>query len=136
MSKEEAVASCRKLSLVEKAFRNLKTVWLQVRPVYHKTDDRILAHVFICMLAYYLQWHMQRRLVSLFAIDGTGKDRKWSFSLVMASLRQISLNPVRMGKVQFEQLTVPIFYFSGKIKAEYLSLFCNIYFGNRLSNGT
>jgi len=59
------------------------------------------------MLAYYLQWHMQRRLGLLFASDGRGKGHKSSFSLVMASLRQISLNPVRMGKVQFEQLTVP-----------------------------
>jgi len=107
MSKEESVASCRKLNLIEYAFRNLKTVWLQVRPVYHKTDDLILAHVFICMLAYYLQWHKQRWLVSLFASDGRGKNLKWSFSLVMESLRQISFNPVRMGKVQFEQLTVP-----------------------------
>jgi hypothetical protein len=107
MSKEEAVASYKKLSLVEEAFRNLKTVWLQVRPVYHKTDDRIRTHVFICMLAYYLQWHMQRRLVPLFESDGRGKGRKWSFSSVMASLRQITINPVRLGKVQFQQLTVP-----------------------------
>jgi len=59
------------------------------------------------MLAYYLQWHMQRRLVPLFESDGRGKGRKRSFSSVMASLRQITINPVRMGKVQFERLTVP-----------------------------
>ncbi len=58
------------------------------------------------MLAYYLQWRMQRRLVPLFESDGRGKGRKWSFSLVMASLRQISINLVRMGKVAFEQVTV------------------------------
>jgi hypothetical protein len=49
MTKEEGVASYKKLSLVEEAFRNLKTVWLEVRPVYHKTDDRIRSHVFICI---------------------------------------------------------------------------------------
>jgi len=59
------------------------------------------------MLAYYLQWHMQRRLGPLFESDGRGKGRKWSFTSVMASLRQITINPVRMGKVQFERLTVP-----------------------------
>jgi len=78
-----------------------------MQPAYHKTDDRIRTHVFICMLAYYLQWHMQRRLVPSFESDGRGKGRKWSFSSVMASLRQISINPVRMGKVHFQQVTVP-----------------------------
>jgi hypothetical protein len=107
MSKEEAVASYRKLGLVEEAFRNLKTVWLEVRPVYHKTEDRIRTHVFLCMLAYYLEWHMQRRLAPLFEGDGRGKGRKWTFPSVMASLRQITIDPVRMGQVQFEQLTVP-----------------------------
>jgi hypothetical protein len=59
------------------------------------------------MLAYYLQWHMQQRLAPLFASDGRGKNRKWTFSSVMRSLRQITINPVRMGKVEFEQVTVP-----------------------------
>ncbi|MDH7502676.1 MAG: hypothetical protein QHJ82_08195, partial [Verrucomicrobiota bacterium] len=107
MSKEEGVASCKKLSLVEQAFRNLKTVWLEVRPVYHKTDDRIRSHVLICMLAYYLQWHMQQRLAPLFASDGRGKGRKWTFSSVMERLRQITLNPVRVDKVEYEELTRP-----------------------------
>lgn len=61
------------MGLVEKAFRNLKTVQLEVRPVYHKTDDRIKSHVFLCTLAYYLQWHLKRRLERLFATDGTTK---------------------------------------------------------------
>ena len=60
MSKRELVASYKSLALVEDAFRNLKTVQLEIRPVYHKTDDRIRAHVFLCVLAYYLQWHMNR----------------------------------------------------------------------------
>jgi len=98
MSKEEAVASYRKLGLVEEAFRNLKTVWLEVRPIYHKTEDRIRAHVFLCMLAYYLQWPMKRRLAPLFESDGRGKGRKWTFPSVMASLRQITIHPVRMGQ--------------------------------------
>ena len=50
---------------MEDAFRNLKTVQLEIRPVYHKTDDRIRAHVFLCVLAYYLQWHMNQRLAPL-----------------------------------------------------------------------
>jgi len=107
MSREEAVGSYKKLSLVEQAFRNLKTVWLEVRPVYHKTDDRIRSHVLICMLAYYLQWHMEQRLGPLFAGDGRGKARRWTFLSVMQRLKQITRNRVRVGKVEFEQVTVP-----------------------------
>jgi hypothetical protein len=59
------------------------------------------------MLAYYLQWHMQQRLAPLFASDGRGKNRKWTFSSVMKSLQQITINPARIGKVEFEQVTVP-----------------------------
>jgi transposase len=58
MTKDQAVACYKGLSHVGQAFRNLKTVSLEMRPVYHKTDDRIRSHVFLCMLSYYLQWHM------------------------------------------------------------------------------
>jgi len=107
MTKGEAVAAYKKLSLVEKVFRDLTTVWLEVRLVCHKTDNQIRTAVFIWMLACYLQWHMQQPLGPLFASERRGKGREWSFSPVMASLRQITINPVRLGKVQFEQLTVP-----------------------------
>src|SRR5271165_4543199 len=50
-----------------------RPVQLEVRPVYHKTDDRIRTHVFLCTLAYYLQWHLKQRLEPLFAADGTHK---------------------------------------------------------------
>jgi len=86
------------------------TVWLEVRLVYYKTDDQIRTGVFICMLAYYLQWHMQQPLEPLFASERRGKERKWSSCSVMASLRQVSLNPVRMGKVQFQYSTVRMAY--------------------------
>src|SRR5271170_3818939 len=53
------VRSYKSLSLVERAFRCIKTVDLQIRPVYHWLADRVRAHVFLCMLAYYLEWHMR-----------------------------------------------------------------------------
>ena len=52
----------KSLSRVERAFRCLKTVDLQLRPIYHHKDERIRAHVFLCMLAYYVEWHMRERL--------------------------------------------------------------------------
>jgi hypothetical protein len=58
----EAVAAYKSLSHVERAFRSMKTVDLQVRPVFHYSAQRVRAHVFLCMLAYYVQWHMRERL--------------------------------------------------------------------------
>ena len=49
----------------QSAFRCLKTVDLQIRPLYHWLADRVRAHVFLCMLAYYLEWHMRRRLAPM-----------------------------------------------------------------------
>jgi len=63
----------KSLSLVERAFRCLKTVDLQIRLVYHWLADRVRAHVFLCMLAYYLEWHMRQRLAPML-YDDTEKD--------------------------------------------------------------
>ena len=54
------VRAYKRLSSVERAFRSLKTVDLKVRPIYHRTEPR--AHVFLCMLAYYVEWHMRQKL--------------------------------------------------------------------------
>lgn len=58
----QAVAAYKSLAQVERAFRSLKTVDLQVRPVFHYAAPRVRAHVFLCMLAYYVQWQMRVRL--------------------------------------------------------------------------
>ena len=57
-----AVAAYKSLAQVERAFRSLKTVDLHVRPVFHYNAERVRAHVFLCMLAYYVEWHMRARL--------------------------------------------------------------------------
>ena len=85
----EAVQSYKSLIKVEQAFRNLKTAHLEIRPMYHKTDVRIKCHVFICMLAYYIMWHMKNRLVSIAEIDGVGGNRKYSFSHIIEILKSI-----------------------------------------------
>jgi transposase len=68
----ETVRSYKSLSLVERAFRCIKTVDLQVRPIYHWLEGRVRAHVFLCMLAYYLEWHLRQRLAPLL-FDDTDK---------------------------------------------------------------
>ncbi len=57
-----AVVAYKSLSHVERAFRSIKTVDLHVRPVFHYNAQRVRAHVFLCMLAYYVEWHMRARL--------------------------------------------------------------------------
>ena len=58
MSAEETVRSYKRLTQVERAFRSLKTVDLQIRPIHHRREHRVRAHIFLCMLAYYVLWHM------------------------------------------------------------------------------
>ena len=58
MDAEETVRSYKLLSQAERAFRSFKTVDLMVRPIRHRLEDRVRAHIFLCMLAYYVQWHM------------------------------------------------------------------------------
>lgn len=69
MSASQTVSAYKRLSQVERAFRSLKTVDLHVRPIYHWKDDRIRAHVFLCMLAYYLEWHLREKLTELLFDD-------------------------------------------------------------------
>jgi len=58
MSAPEAVRSYKALTQVERAFRSLKTVDLKIRPIHHWREDRVRAHIFLCMLAYYVEWHL------------------------------------------------------------------------------
>jgi len=58
MNTDDTVRSYKLLSQVERAFRSLKTIDLKVRPIRHRLEDRVRAHIFLCMLAYYVQWHM------------------------------------------------------------------------------
>jgi transposase len=62
LSADSAVNAYKSLSHVERAFRSLKTVGLQVRPIFHWNTERVKAHVFLCMLAYYVQWHLHSQL--------------------------------------------------------------------------
>ena len=68
-SSEDAVRYYKELSKVERAFRSLKSVDLKVRPIHHRTGNRVRAHIFLCMLAYYVEWHMRRSLAPMLFDD-------------------------------------------------------------------
>ena len=69
LSPEDAVLSYKRLAQVERAFRSIKTVDLKLRPIHHHLAERVRAHVFICMLAYYVEWHMRRALAPILFDD-------------------------------------------------------------------
>jgi len=69
LSPQQVVASYKSLSGVERAFRSLKTVDLRVRPIHHRLPDRVRAHILLCMLAYYVEWHMRQLLAPMLFDD-------------------------------------------------------------------
>ena len=69
MSAPNAVRSYKSLSNVERAFRSLKTVDLEIRPIHHRLAGRVRAHIFLCMLAYYVEWHMREAWRSILFAD-------------------------------------------------------------------
>ena len=75
MDGPECVRSYKALANVERAFRSLKTVDLKVRPIHHRTADRVRAHILLCMLAYYVEWHMREAWRELLFAD-TEQDAK------------------------------------------------------------
>lgn len=69
MNGPQCVRNYKSLANVERAFRSLKTVDLKVRPIHHRTADRVRAHIFLCMLAYYIEWHMREAWRELMFAD-------------------------------------------------------------------
>jgi transposase len=69
LAAEKTVASYKRLSAVERAFRCMKNIDLKVRPIHHRLENRVKAHVFLCMLAYYVEWHMRQALAPLIHDD-------------------------------------------------------------------
>lgn len=69
LAAEETVLAYKNLAVVERAFRCMKQIDLKVRPIYHRLDDRIRAHVFLCMLAFYVEKHLRERIESILFED-------------------------------------------------------------------
>jgi transposase len=93
----ELVRSYKLLAGAERAFRTMKSVDLQVRPVHHRLADRVRAHIFICMLAYYVRWHLERAWAPLLfkdegrpvAADVVAPARRSASALAKASSHQL-----------------------------------------------
>jgi hypothetical protein len=105
-----AVRAYKDLSKVEQAFRSLKTVDLKVRPIYHRLETRVRAHVFLCMLAYYVEWHMRRALAPiLFEEDAPEQAAKLRKSIVAPAQRSDGAQDKAQSKRTKEDLPVHSF---------------------------
>jgi transposase len=71
LSADDTVRSYKNLAQVERAFRTLKGADLRIRPIHHRGEDRVRAHIFLCLLAYYVEWHMRQALSPLLFDDET-----------------------------------------------------------------
>lgn len=88
MSADEVVRSYKRLANVERAFRCIKTIDLHIRPIHHHKTDRVRAHVLLCMLSYYVEWHMRRALAPiLFDDDDKPAGEKLRASVVAPAQR-------------------------------------------------
>ena len=119
----EAVRAYKGLGRVERAFRSFKTVDLKVRPIHHWNAERVRAYVLLCLLAYYVEWHMREQLEPLlFAEEDPAARAKastqrtadgqptHSFRMLLEDLATITRNrvePKLAGVPPFEMLTRP-----------------------------
>lgn len=77
LSAADAVRQYKSLAHVERAFRCLKGIDVRVRPIFHRTEDHVRAHIFLCLLAYYVEWHLRRAWAPLLFEDETlPRDRR------------------------------------------------------------
>ena len=73
LNAQDCVRHYKSLSQVERAFRSMKTVDLKIRPIHHRLTDRVKAHIFLCMLAYYVEWHLKEAWRPLLFADEDGE---------------------------------------------------------------
>ncbi len=104
MDDASVVRKYKDLKHVEQAFRWMKKMRLELRPVFHRLEDRVRAHAFLCMLAYYIQWHMARDLEGL---QENYPHEYGSLRLVLEKLQTIQMNTVMVRDQTFQQVTEP-----------------------------
>lgn len=112
LSSEDAVRAYKSLSNVEKAFRTCKSVDLKLRPIHHHLEGRVRAHVFVCMLAYYVEWHMRQKLAPILFEDD---DKQTAESLRHSVVAPAQRSPKAKRKAQTKKThdEMPVHSFNG-----------------------
>ena len=99
MDSADCVRNYKALANVERAFRSLKTVDLKVRPIHHRTADRVRAHILLCMLAYYVEWHMREAWRELMFADIDQVAKATRDPVAPAQRSQLALDKVASHRV-------------------------------------
>jgi transposase len=94
MTSDEAVRSYKALAEVERAFRSMKTIDLHIRPIHHRLEGRVRAHIFLCMLAYYVEWHMREAWRELMFADENLGAKKHRDPVAAATRSEAALDKV------------------------------------------
>jgi len=100
MSSAEAVRNYKALAEVERAFRALKTIDLHIRPIHHRLENRVRAHIFLCMLAYYVEWHMREAWRELMFADEDLERKKHRDPVAAAERSEAALEKVATRKLK------------------------------------
>jgi transposase len=100
MSSAEAVRSYKALAEVERAFRSMKTIDLHIRPIHHRLEERVRAHIFLCMLAYYVEWHMREAWRELMFADEDLERKKHRDPVAAAERSEAALDKVATRKLK------------------------------------
>jgi len=100
MSSAEAVRSYKALAEVERAFRAMKTIDLHIRPIHHRLEERVRAHIFLCMLAYYVEWHMREAWRELMFADEDLERKKHRDPVAAAERSEAALEKVATRKLK------------------------------------
>ena len=100
MSSAEAVRSYKALAEVERAFRAMKTIDLHIRPIHQRLENRVRAHIFLCMLAYYVEWHMREAWRELMFADEDLERKKHRDPVAPAERSEAALDKVATRKLK------------------------------------
>ena len=106
LSTEDAVRAYKSLGQVEHAFRCFKGVDILVRPIRHWTVDHVKAHIFLCMLAYYVEWFIRKRLASVLFEDEELDQMRWSRDPVAKATPSVSTKKKKSTKKNSEGFPV------------------------------
>ena len=108
---DDVVRGYKGLSQVERAFRCMKGIDLRVRPVFLRTKDHVRAHFFLCMLAYYVEWHMRRALAPLLFADEEVPDARRTRDPVAPAVGSESVKTKKRTRVTADSEHLPVHSF-------------------------
>ena len=106
MSASEAVRSYKRLEHVEQAFRSIKGLDILIRPIFHRIDRRVRAHIFLCMLAYYVEWHMRKALAPLLFEEENLEEQRKATDPVLPAQPSINVKKKKRARLTSEGLRI------------------------------